>query len=101
MLRAVEEHLTGLCEWTVPKGGIFIWFKVPGLRDTTPMLVKRAVLKGVVLLPGKDFMVDAKKQCQYMRAAFSCATKEQMWEGMEKLAELIREEMALQQDSQH
>lgn len=43
------------------------------------MLVKRAVLKGVVLVPGKDFMVDDKKQCQYMRAAFSCATKEQMW----------------------
>ncbi|XP_042889016.1 kynurenine/alpha-aminoadipate aminotransferase, mitochondrial-like [Penaeus japonicus] len=101
MLRAVEEHLTGLCEWTVPKGGIFIWLKVPGLHDTTPMLVKRAVLKGVVLLPGKDFMVDDKKQCQYMRAAFSCATKGQMWKGMEKLAELIREEMALQQDSQH
>ncbi|XP_042889017.1 kynurenine/alpha-aminoadipate aminotransferase, mitochondrial-like [Penaeus japonicus] len=101
MLRAVEEHLTGLCEWTVPKGGIYIWFKVPGLHDTTPMLVKRAVLKGVVLVPGKDFMVDDKKQCQYMRAAFSCATKEQMWKGMEKLAELIREEMALQQDSQH
>lgn len=99
MLQAAEKHLAGLCEWTVPKGGIFLWFKVPGLRDTTPMLLERAVTRDVVLVPGRDFMVEEKKPCQYMRAAYSCATPEQMMEGMRNLARLVREELALQKES--
>lgn len=48
------------------------------MNDTTPMLVERAARKDIVLVPGKEFMVDSSKPCPYMRAAYSCATSEQM-----------------------
>ncbi|XP_042228148.1 kynurenine/alpha-aminoadipate aminotransferase, mitochondrial-like isoform X2 [Homarus americanus] len=95
-IQAAEIHLTGLCEWIVPKGGIFLWLKVPKVADTTSMLVKRGVKKNIVLVPGKYFMADSNKPCQYMRAAFSCATADQLMKGFKNLAELIREEIALQ-----
>ncbi len=27
MHAAAKKHLTGLCEWTLPKGGMFLWIK--------------------------------------------------------------------------
>ncbi|XP_045597373.1 kynurenine/alpha-aminoadipate aminotransferase, mitochondrial isoform X1 [Procambarus clarkii] len=96
IIKAAEMHLSGLCEWTVPKGGIFLWLKVPELEDTGPMLIQRAIKKDIALVPGKDFVVDSSKPCQYMRAAFSCATADEMMKGMENLAKLLREEITLQ-----
>ncbi|KAK4293366.1 hypothetical protein Pmani_033929 [Petrolisthes manimaculis] len=96
MLLAASTHLTGLCEWTVPKGGIFLWLKVVGVKDTGPMIIERGITKNVILIPGKEFVVDSSKPNQFMRAAFSCVTPEQMMKGMENLASLIREEIALQ-----
>ncbi|KAK8736516.1 hypothetical protein OTU49_005050 [Cherax quadricarinatus] len=96
MVQAAQTHLTGLCEWTVPKGGIFLWLKVPNLQDTGPMLMKGAIKREIILVPGKEFIVDCSKPCQYMRAAFSCATSDQLMKGMESLAKLIREELTVQ-----
>ena len=28
MLAAADKHLTGLCEWSIPKSGMFLWIKV-------------------------------------------------------------------------
>ncbi|XP_068228584.1 kynurenine/alpha-aminoadipate aminotransferase, mitochondrial-like [Palaemon carinicauda] len=96
MLQASDTHLKGLCEWTVPDGGIFVWFKVPGVQDTETMIKKRAVKKDVMLVPGNNFMLDTKKPCQYMRAAYSNVSQEKIMGAIKNLAELIREEIALQ-----
>ncbi|MCL4131115.1 UNVERIFIED_CONTAM: hypothetical protein GTU68_015955, partial [Idotea baltica] len=85
MLAAAEKHLTGLCEWSVPTGGMFLWMKVPGLEDTWDMVMQRGVKKNVILLPGKAFMTDPSKPSNYLRAAFSLATPEKMDLGMEIL----------------
>ncbi|XP_071512466.1 kynurenine/alpha-aminoadipate aminotransferase, mitochondrial-like isoform X3 [Panulirus ornatus] len=96
MLEAAKKHLTGLCEWAVPTGGMFLWLKVPRVPDTWDMIMERALEKNVILVPGKAFMCDPSLPCQYMRAAFSVITPEQMEKGLESLAELICEEIALQ-----
>lgn len=96
MLHALQTHLTGLCEWVVPDGGIFIWLKALQLNDTTSMLLERAAKRDIVLVPGNEFMVDSSKPCPYMRAVYSCATPDQMMRGMENLAKLIQEEIELQ-----
>ncbi|XP_068230473.1 kynurenine/alpha-aminoadipate aminotransferase, mitochondrial-like [Palaemon carinicauda] len=97
MMEAAETHLTGLCEWAVPTGGMFLWLKVPGVIDTWDMILERALKKDVILVPGKAFMCNPATPCQYMRAAFSVVTPEKMDKGLMNLAELIREEILLQQ----
>ncbi|XP_045127574.1 kynurenine/alpha-aminoadipate aminotransferase, mitochondrial-like isoform X2 [Portunus trituberculatus] len=96
MIQALETHLNGICEWIVPEGGIFVWLKVLHLNDTSAMLLERAAKGDVVLVPGREFMVDSTKPCPYMRAAYSCATPEEMMKGMENLAKLIQKEIELQ-----
>ncbi|XP_050733946.1 kynurenine/alpha-aminoadipate aminotransferase, mitochondrial-like [Eriocheir sinensis] len=97
MVAAAEKHLSDLCEWAVPTGGMFLWLKVPKVLDTLDMIMKRALAKNVIVVPGNAFMCDNAKPCQYMRAAFSLVTPEKMDKGLENLAELIREEIAQQE----
>ncbi|XP_057377701.1 kynurenine/alpha-aminoadipate aminotransferase, mitochondrial-like [Daphnia carinata] len=95
MLKAAETHLTGLAEWNVPQGGMFLWIKCLGVSDTRPMIMDRALKKDVILLPGREFMTDPSQPCPYMRASFSLASPENIDRGFRNLAQLIREEIEL------
>lgn len=52
--------------------------KVPKVLDTRDMIMKRALTKNVMLVPGSAFMCDNSKPSQYMRAAFSLMPPEKM-----------------------
>ncbi|PIK44361.1 putative kynurenine/alpha-aminoadipate aminotransferase, mitochondrial isoform X2 [Apostichopus japonicus] len=55
MLRAADKWLTGLAEWNVPTGGMFLWMKLPGVQDTKDMIMKKAMKKEVLFVPGDVF----------------------------------------------
>ena len=40
MLAAADRRLAGLCEYSVPGGGMFLWMRVPGLSSTWDMIMK-------------------------------------------------------------
>ncbi|XP_063590066.1 kynurenine/alpha-aminoadipate aminotransferase, mitochondrial-like [Penaeus indicus] len=101
MLMAAERHLTGLCEWNVPEGGMFLWLKVPGIKCTQGMLARCCADKNLLLVPGNAFTTNPKLPCQYMRACYSTATLEQMDKALKILADLIREEIQRDKDSPH
>lgn len=94
-LASMERHLNGLCDWSIPSGGMFVWIRVRDIDDVTDMLIKRGIQKLITFVPGQAFMADTTKPCNYIRASYSKATTEQIDVAMERLAELIREEMAL------
>lgn len=71
-----SQYSTGLAEWNIPKGGLFLWMKCLGISNTHSMIMERALKKDVILLPGREFMTDPSKPCPYMRASFSLATPE-------------------------
>ena len=53
---AASRHLSGLCEWSVPRGGMFLWLRVNGgVRDTWDMVMGRGMASNVMLVPGKLF----------------------------------------------
>ena len=92
---SMERHLKGLCEWTVPTGGMFVWIKVHGVSDVYDMLMSRGLKKGITFVPGHAFMADPTKACSYIRASYSKASPKQIEKAMKLLAELIREEHLL------
>lgn len=99
MHAAASLHLSDLCEWSVPQGGMFLWLKVPSIPDTWDMLLKRGMEKNIMLLPGRGFMPGSSRkegsQCSYMRAAFSVASESDFDVAFARLANLIREEQTL------
>jgi len=97
MVAAADKHLTGLVEFSVPAGGMFIWMRVPGLSSTWDMIMERGLKKNIMLMPGKAFQPDPSQPCNYMRAAFSIAPEEMFEPAMERLADLIRDEIRMGQ----
>ncbi|XP_044746021.1 kynurenine/alpha-aminoadipate aminotransferase, mitochondrial [Coccinella septempunctata] len=95
IIAAMEKHLKGLCDWSIPSGGMFVWIKVRNVPDVYEMLMTRGLKKHVCFAPGQAFMADPTVACNYIRAAYSRASPKQIDKAMRLLAELIREEQAL------
>ena len=101
MTQAAENHLTGICHWSVPDGGMFLWLQVPQIKDTWDMLMKKGLERNIMLLPGKGFMPPpaangdnaVQQNSSYMRAAFSVASEEKFDIAFERLAQLIKDEI--------
>ncbi|XP_031831649.1 kynurenine/alpha-aminoadipate aminotransferase, mitochondrial-like [Nomia melanderi] len=96
MLATVQKHLTGLAEWNVPEGGMFIWIKVPGINDVMELVEKKCVSHGIFLIPGHAFNCDFSKPDQHIRLSFSYATPEEIEKALSTVARLIREEIIKQ-----
>ncbi|XP_048758464.1 kynurenine/alpha-aminoadipate aminotransferase, mitochondrial-like isoform X1 [Ostrea edulis] len=89
-LAAMEKHLSGLAQWSVPSGGMFVWIKL-NAKDTYKLVTIKAREKDVLFVPGNVFMLDSTKPCAYIRASYSSCTEEQMNTAFSRLAELLRE----------
>ncbi|KAL1110426.1 hypothetical protein AAG570_007957 [Ranatra chinensis] len=79
MLSAVTKHLTGLAEWCVPDGGLFLWLKLNGIEDTYEMAMNRCIKNSLVIIPGHPFTsFGPGRPCPYIRLSYSMVTPSQM-----------------------
>jgi 2-aminoadipate transaminase len=76
-------------QWTHPEGGMFLWVTCPVGVDTNELL-REALLRKVIFVPGRDFFPDASGQ-RFMRLNFSNASPESIQEGIGRLAEVCRD----------
>lgn len=91
MLDALERHMPkgeGI-SWTKPQGGLFVWMRLPEDIDTQKML-DLAIEKKVAYVPGAAAFVDGGGH-NTMRLAYSLATPDVIEEGIQRLADVIRE----------
>jgi 2-aminoadipate transaminase len=91
-LGALEAHMPNGVEWSVPTGGFFIWVTLPDGIDTGPMLAQAREM-GIEYLPGSACYFDHHGR-NHMRLSFSFARDEVIEEGIKRLGELIKSEIA-------
>ena len=94
MIDALEKYMPkdeGI-RWTRPDGGLFIWVWLPDGIDTKEML-PQAVEKKVAYVPGAAAFVDGSGR-NTMRLSFSSSTPEQINEGIRRLSEVVKAEIA-------
>ncbi|XP_041360154.1 kynurenine/alpha-aminoadipate aminotransferase, mitochondrial-like [Gigantopelta aegis] len=92
-LAAANKHLSGLAEWVEPSGGMFVWLKLPQIKDTYKLIWEKAREKEVLFVPGNAFMIDSSVPCQYLRSAYSLVSAEDMDKAFERLSAIIKEEL--------
>jgi 2-aminoadipate transaminase len=93
MLDALAEHFPREAEWTHPQGGLFIWATLPDYIDTTDLLA-RALEEHVAFVPGRAAFLDGRGGSS-MRLNFSGVPEDAIREGIRRLGEVVREQVAL------
>ena len=93
MLDALAEQLPGEATWTHPQGGLFLWATLPDYIDTTDLLA-RAIEERVAFVPGRAAYVDGRGGSS-MRLNFSGVTEDEIREGVRRLGEVVREQVAM------
>jgi 2-aminoadipate transaminase len=93
MLAALAEHLPAEATWTEPEGGLFIWARLPDYIDTTDLLA-RALREKVAFVPGRAAYLDGRGGSE-MRLNFSGVSEEDIREGVRRIGEVVREQVAL------
>lgn len=97
MLAALKRYMPqgeGI-DWTHPEGGLFLWVCLPEQLDAEEMF-PQAVAKKVAYVMGSAFHYDRSGR-NTLRLNFSYPSEEQIDEGIKRLAELFKEELAGQQ----
>jgi 2-aminoadipate transaminase len=94
MLKALDDYMPDLegLSWTKPEGGLFLWLRMPEGYDSEQMFYE-AVDKDVAFVVGSAFHCDGGGQ-NAMRLNFSYPTKEDIVEGVKRLASVIAEHKA-------
>ena len=89
MSGALSRTLAGRVTWDPPRGGFFLWVRLPdGLNAEQLLPVARA--HGVIYVVGSAFFVDGSGP-EYMRLSFSAPPPERIEEGVTRLAAAVSE----------
>ncbi|MDX6641461.1 MAG: 2-aminoadipate transaminase [Solirubrobacteraceae bacterium] len=94
MLEALAEHFPPEATWTHPQGGLFIWATLPDYIDTTDLLARALDDRNVAFVPGRAAFVDGRGGSA-MRLNFSGVSDDDIREGVRRIGEVIREQVAL------
>ena len=93
MLAALEEYFPPEANWTVPKGGMFLWVTLPKGNDTLKLLSK-AIEQNVAYVPGDPFFAHGGGE-HTLRLSYSIATLAEIDEGMKRLGAVLQEHMVV------
>jgi len=88
MLEALAEHLSGMATWSRPRGGLFIWLRLPEAYDTTKLL-EAAHAAGVTYLPGTNFSPEGQG-ANYLRLSFAYLGPDEIRAGIAVLGRVIK-----------
>ena len=93
MLQALQSRMPGGVTWTQPTGGYFVWLTLPGLDTAT--LLPQALEAGVSYIPGRYFFHQPEDGKEHLRLSYSYVEANMLVAGVERLASLIQNSMAI------
>jgi 2-aminoadipate transaminase len=91
LMEALKQNFGAQVEFDDPKGGIFLWVKLPDGVDTLK-LYQAALAAGVAINPGPEWSVNKTRARSRLRLCFASPSHEEISEGVAKLAEVCRRE---------
>ena len=94
LMEALNEQFGTAAEFDDPKGGIFLWVKLPDQVDSMK-LYQAALKQGVAINPGPEWSTDAAHSRSRLRLCFASPTHKQIREGIAILADVCREEFGV------
>src|SRR6202051_3844570 len=94
LMEALNAQFGTSAEFEDPRGGIFLWVKLPDKVDTLK-LYQAALAAGVAINPGPEWSTDKAYAGSRLRLCFASPSHEQIREGVAVLAEVCRKEFGV------
>ena len=94
MTEAVAREFGASAECWMPKGGIFLWIRLPADIDVR-RLVAPAAAAGIVFNPGPEWAVSADNSSNCLRLCFAMPSKQTIREGVAELARVCYEQTGM------
>jgi 2-aminoadipate transaminase len=94
LMEALNEQFGTAAEFEDPKGGIFLWVKLPDHVDTLK-LYQAALAAGVAINPGPEWSTDKAYAGSRLRLCFASPSHDQIREGVAVLAEVCHREFGV------
>jgi 2-aminoadipate transaminase len=91
MINCFRKYMPSGVTWTEPQGGLFLFVTLPGHIDTDEIF-KKALLKNVAFVAGSSFFCNNTGH-NTMRINFSFSNNEEIETGVERLSQVILEEL--------
>jgi len=94
LMESLQEHFGSAAEFEDPKGGIFLWVKLPDGVDAMK-LYEPALAAGVAINPGPQWSVNKERSRSRLRLCFASPSHEEINQGVAALAEVCRRDFGL------
>jgi 2-aminoadipate transaminase len=94
MVEAVEREFGATAECWKPKGGIFLWIKLPDQVDTRKLL-KPAADAGIIFNEGPAWAVSADNSTSHLRLCFAMPDKKTIRDGVAAFAQVCYEQTGI------
>jgi len=94
LMEALNAQFGTSAEFDDPKGGIFLWVKLPDNVDTLK-LSEATLAAGVSINPGPEWSTDKTHAGSRLRLCFASPSHEEIREGVAVLAEVCRKEFGV------
>ncbi len=94
LMDALAEQFGTAAEFDDPKGGIFLWVKLPDAVDTQK-LYQPALAAGVAINPGPEWSTDKSYGKSRMRLCFANPSQDTIRAGIAALADVCRREFGV------
>jgi 2-aminoadipate transaminase len=98
LMEALNEQFGTSAEFEDPKGGIFLWVKLPDNVDTLK-LYQAALAAGVAINPGPEWSTDKAYAGSRLRLCFASPSHDEIREGVAVLAEVCRKQFGVPERS--
>jgi len=94
LMETLNEQFGTAAEFEEPKGGIFLWVKLPDNVDTLK-LYQPALKAGVAINPGPEWSVNKTHSKSRMRLCFASPSHDEIRKGIAVLAEVCHREFGV------
>ena len=93
MVNSIRKYFPKEVEWTIPKGGMFLWITLPK-RINTRIMFQNALTHQVAYVVGDAFYPDGGTY-NTMRLNFSYSNDDAIIEGIKRLGSVIKQELSI------
>jgi 2-aminoadipate transaminase len=94
LMESLAEQFGTAAEFEAPRGGIFLWVKLPDAVDTMK-LAQSALAAGIAINPGPEWSTDKAHSRSRMRLCFANPSKDAIRQGIAALADICRAEFGV------